>query len=210
MRITSSEFLISNTDVSKCPNDRIPEYAFIGRSNVGKSSLINTICDRKNLAKTSGRPGKTQLINHFKINKSWHLVDLPGYGYARTSKTSKKAFQKLITTYFEKRKQLVSAFVLIDIRHDPQPIDLEFMEWLGTHYIPFSIIFTKSDKEKPMAIERKTKAYIQKMLDHAWEEAPPYFVTSSLHKTGSKEVLNYIGALNEEFINQENLPSIDF
>ena len=209
MRITASEFIISNTDVSKCPNEKTPEYAFIGRSNVGKSSLINSICDRKNLAKTSGRPGKTQLINHFKINKSWYLVDLPGYGYARTSKTSKKAFQKLITTYFEKRKQLVSAFVLIDIRHDPQPIDLEFMEWLGTHYIPFSIIFTKADKEKPMAIKRKTEAYIQKMLDHAWEEAPPHFITSSLQRTGGEELLAYIAKLNEDFINLDQLPSVD-
>ncbi|MGB2153266.1 MAG: ribosome biogenesis GTP-binding protein YihA/YsxC [Flavobacteriaceae bacterium] len=201
MKVTSSEFVISNTDLSKCPNERIPEYAFIGRSNVGKSSLINTLCERKNLAKTSGRPGKTQLINHFKINKSWYLVDLPGYGYARTSKTSKKAFQKLITTYFEKRKQLVSAFVLIDIRHDPQPIDLEFMEWLGSQYIPFAIVFTKADKEKPLALKRKTEAYVQKMLDDVWEEAPPYFITSSLHKTGGKELLNYIGSLNNEFAN---------
>ena len=209
MRIKASEFIISNTDVSKCPNEKTPEYAFIGRSNVGKSSLINSICDRKNLAKTSGRPGKTQLINHFKINKSWYLVDLPGYGYARTSKTSKKAFQKLITTYFEKRKQLVSAFVLIDIRHDPQPIDLEFMEWLGKHYIPFSIIFTKADKEKPMAIKRKTEAYIQKMLGHGWEEAPPHFITSSLHRTGGEELLAYIAKLNEDFINLDQLTSVD-
>ena len=199
MKVTSSEFIISNTDLSKCPNERIPEYAFIGRSNVGKSSLINTLCERKSLAKTSGRPGKTQLINHFKINKSWYLVDLPGYGYARTSKTSKKVFQKLITTYFEKRKQLVSAFVLIDIRHDPQPIDLEFMEWLGKKYMPFAIIFTKADKEKPLALKRKTEAYIQKMLNDAWEEAPPHFVTSSLHKTGKEQLLNYIDLLNKEF-----------
>lgn len=199
MKVTSSEFIISNTDLSKCPNEHIPEYAFIGRSNVGKSSLINTLCERKSLAKTSGRPGKTQLINHFKINKSWYLVDLPGYGYARTSKTSKKAFQKLITTYFEKRKQLVSAFVLIDIRHDPQPIDLEFMEWLGKKYMPFAIIFTKADKEKPLALKRKTEAYIQKMLNDAWEEAPPNFITSSLHKTGKEQLLNYIDLLNKEF-----------
>jgi GTP-binding protein len=199
MKVTSSEFIISNTDLSKCPNERIPEYAFIGRSNVGKSSLINTLCERKSLAKTSGRPGKTQLINHFKINKSWYLVDLPGYGYARTSKTSKKAFQKLITTYFEKRKQLVSAFVLIDIRHDPQPIDLEFMEWLGKQYMPFAIVFTKADKEKPLALKRKTEAYIQKMLNDAWEEAPPNFITSSLHKTGKEQLLNYIDLLNKEF-----------
>lgn len=199
MKVTSSEFIISNTDLSKCPNERIPEYAFIGRSNVGKSSLINTLCGSKSLAKTSGRPGKTQLINHFKINKSWYLVDLPGYGYARTSKTSKKAFQKLITTYFEKRKQLVSAFVLIDIRHDPQPIDLEFMEWLGKQYIPFAIVFTKADKEKPLALKRKTEAYIQKMLNDAWEEVPPHFITSSLHKTGKEQLLNYIDLLNNEF-----------
>ncbi|MDG1263656.1 MAG: ribosome biogenesis GTP-binding protein YihA/YsxC [Flavobacteriaceae bacterium] len=199
MKVTSSEFIISNTDLSKCPNERIPEYAFIGRSNVGKSSLINTLCERKSLAKTSGRPGKTQLINHFKINKSWYLVDLPGYGYTRTSKTSKKAFQKLITTYFEKRKQLVSAFVLIDIRHDPQPIDLEFMEWLGKQYMPFAIVFTKADKEKPLALKRKTEAYIQKMLNDAWEEAPPHFITSSLHKTGKEQLLNYIDLLNKEF-----------
>lgn len=199
MKVTSSEFIISNTDLSKCPNERIPEYAFIGRSNVGKSSLINTLCERKSLAKTSGRPGKTQLINHFKINKSWYLVDLPGYGYARTSKTSKKAFQKLITTYFEKRKQLVSAFVLIDIRHDPQQIDLEFMEWLGKQYMPFAIVFTKADKEKPLALKRKTEAYIQKMLNDAWEEAPPHFITSSLHKTGKEQLLNYIDLLNKEF-----------
>ena len=199
MKVTSSEFIISNTDLSKCPNERIPEYAFIGRSNVGKSSLINTLCERKSLAKTSGRPGKTQLINHFKINKSWYLVDLPGYGYARTSKTSKKVFQKLITTYFEKRKQLVSAFVLIDIRHDPQPIDLEFMEWLGKKYMPFAIVFTKADKEKPLALKRKTEAYIQKMLNDAWEEAPPHFITSSLHKTGKEQLLNYIDLLNKEF-----------
>jgi len=209
MQIKASEFIISNTDVSKCPNERTPEYAFIGRSNVGKSSLINNICDRKNLAKTSRRPGKTQLINHFKINKSWYLVDLPGYGYARTSKTSKKSFQKLITTYFENRKQLVSAFVLIDIRHDPQPIDLEFMEWLGKHYIPFSIVFTKADKEKPMAIKRKTEDYIRKMLDHAWEETPLHFITSSLHKTGGEELLAYIAKLNEEFINIDQLPPVD-
>ena len=199
MKVTSSEFIISNTDLSKCPNERIPEYAFIGRSNVGKSSLINTLCGSKSLAKTSGRPGKTQLINHFKINKSWYLVDLHGYGYARTSKTSKKAFQKLITTYFEKRKQLVSAFVLIDIRHDPQPIDLEFMEWLGKQYIPFAIVFTKADKEKPLALKRKTEAYIQKMLNDAWEEVPPHFITSSLHKTGKEQLLNYIDLLNNEF-----------
>lgn len=201
MRVTHSEFVISNTDVAKCPKDPLAEYAFIGRSNVGKSSLINTLCARKNLAKTSGRPGKTQLINHFKINKNWFLVDLPGYGYAKTSKTNKKAFQQLITRYFEKRQQLISAFVLIDIRHEPQRIDLDFMEWLGTNYIPFAIIFTKADKLKPLAIERNIKHYLEKMKEEMWEETPPHFITSSLHKTGVEEVLTYIDQLNSEFKN---------
>ena len=198
MRVAHAEFVISNTDVAKCPRDPYPEYAFIGRSNVGKSSLINTLAGRKSLAKTSGRPGKTQLINHFKINKKWFLVDLPGYGYARTSKTTKKAFQKLITRYFEQRKQLISAFVLVDIRHSPQTIDLEFMEWLGTNYIPFAIIFTKADKLKPNAINRNINDYLTKMQEGLWEEVPPHFVTSSLHKTGVEEVLHYIDQLNRE------------
>ncbi|MGA0445027.1 MAG: ribosome biogenesis GTP-binding protein YihA/YsxC, partial [Flavobacteriaceae bacterium] len=142
MKIGKAHFVISNTDVSKCPNTPLPEYAFIGRSNVGKSSLINYICNQKNLAKTSSRPGKTQLINHFLIDDKWHLVDLPGYGYARVSKSKKKVFQKFITHYFEKRKQLITAFVLIDIRHEPQAIDLAFMRWLGEHYIPFALVFT--------------------------------------------------------------------
>lgn len=199
MKIRSASFVISNTDLNKCPTDPIPEYAFIGRSNVGKSSLINTLCERKSLAKTSGRPGKTQLINHFKVNNNWFLVDLPGYGYARTSKSTKKSFQKLITRYFEKRKQLISAFVLIDIRHEPQPIDLAFMEWLGENYIPFAIVFTKADKVKPKAQERKIEAYLDHMLQEAWEEAPPYFVTSSLHRSGRDELLQYIDQLNGGF-----------
>lgn len=201
MRVTHSEFVISNTDVAKCPKEPLAEYAFIGRSNVGKSSLINTLCARKNLAKTSGRPGKTQLINHFKINKNWFLVDLPGYGYAKTSKTNKKAFQQLITRYFEKRQQLISAFVLVDIRHEPQRVDLDFMEWLGTNYIPFAIIFTKADKLKPFARKRNIKHYLEKMKEEIWEETPLYFTTSSLHKTGVEEVLTYIDQLNTEFKN---------
>lgn len=199
MRVVHAEFVISNTDVAKCPRDPFPEYAFIGRSNVGKSSLINTLSGRKSLAKTSGKPGKTQLINHFKINKNWFLVDLPGYGYAKTSKTTKKAFQQLITRYFEQRKQLISAFVLVDIRHEPQTIDLDFMEWLGTNYIPFAIIFTKADKLKPKAINRKVDEYLTKMREGLWEEVPPYFITSSFHKTGVEEVLAYIDQLNTEF-----------
>ena len=199
MRVTHSEFIISNTDVAKCPNEPLPEYAFIGRSNVGKSSLINTLCSRKNLAKTSGRPGKTQLINHFKINKQWFLVDLPGYGYAKTSKTTKKAFQQLFTRYFDKRQQLISAFVLIDVRHNPQPVDLEFMEWLGTNLIPFAIVFTKADKLKPLAIKRNVTAYLNKMKEDMWEETPPHFITSSLHKSGVNDVLNYIDGMNQDF-----------
>ncbi|MDG1023839.1 MAG: ribosome biogenesis GTP-binding protein YihA/YsxC [Flavobacteriaceae bacterium] len=197
MQIRSATFVISNSDVSKCPNSNLPEYAFIGRSNVGKSSLINAICNKKKLAKTSSRPGKTQLINHFLINQNWHLVDLPGFGYARVSKTQKKVFQKFITNYFKQRKQLVNAFLLIDIRHEPQPIDMNFMEWLGENYIPFSIIFTKADKLKPAARERNINAYTKKMLETQWEELPPIFVTSSLHKTGGKEILEYIHSLNQ-------------
>ncbi|AFL81345.1 ribosome biogenesis GTP-binding protein YsxC/EngB [Aequorivita sublithincola DSM 14238] len=195
MHIKSSEFLMSNSDVTKCPKDRLPEYAFIGRSNVGKSSLINMLMLRKSLAKTSGRPGKTQLINHFIINKSWYLVDLPGYGYARVSKSSKKVFQKFITNYFEKREQMVLAFVLVDCRHEPQPIDLEFMEWMGESGIPFNIIFTKADKEKPKALERNIEVYTKKMLE-TWEEMPQYFVTSASESTGRDEVLKYINKLN--------------
>src|SRR5690554_1240056 len=183
MEIKSAEFVMSNSDVEKCPKSLIPEYAFIGRSNVGKSSLINMLTHRKSLAKTSGRPGKTQLINHFLINGNWHLVDLPGYGYARVSKSSKKKFQKFIMDYFEERQQLISAFVLVDIRHKPQPIDLEFMQYLGENGIPFAVIFTKADKLKPKAIERHVDEYCQELLNF-WEELPPYFVTSSSNSSG--------------------------
>ncbi|NGX83481.1 ribosome biogenesis GTP-binding protein YihA/YsxC [Aequorivita sp. KMM 9714] len=195
MHIKSAEFVMSNSDVDKCPKDRLPEYAFIGRSNVGKSSLINMLMLRKNLAKTSGRPGKTQLINHFLVNKNWYLVDLPGYGYARVSKSSKKTFQKFITDYFAKREQMILAFVLVDCRHEPQPIDLEFMTWLGENGIPFNIIFTKADKLKPMALERNLKAYTDKMLE-TWVEMPKYFVTSASNSVGRDELLNYIDELN--------------
>ncbi|KJD31152.1 GTP-binding protein [Tamlana nanhaiensis] len=196
MVIKYAEFVVSNSDVAKCPKSRLPEYAFIGRSNVGKSSLINMLTNRKNLAKTSGKPGKTQLINHFLINKNWHLVDLPGYGYARVSKSEKKVFQKFITQYFSFREQLVTAFVLVDIRHTPQPIDLEFMQWLGENGIPFSIIFTKADKLKPKAIENHINDYKNIMLE-TWEAMPNYFVTSSTKNIGQDEVLNYIEGLNE-------------
>lgn len=196
MKIKSAEFIMSNSDVAKCPKSRWPEYAFIGRSNVGKSSLINMLTGRKSLAKTSGRPGKTQLINHFLINKNWHLVDLPGYGYARVSKSAKKTFQKFITQYFGLREQLLTAFVLVDIRHKPQPIDLEFMQWLGENGIPFSIIFTKADKLKPKAIKNHVEAYKNTLLE-TWEETPNYFITSSSTAIGKDEVLRYIEGLNE-------------
>lgn len=191
---------MSNSQVAKCPKDRLPEYAFIGRSNVGKSSLINMLTNCKNLAKTSGRPGKTQLINHFKIDDRWFLVDLPGYGYARVSKTTKQVFQRFITDYFEQREQLVSAFVLVDIRHQPQKIDVEFMQWLGERAIPFAIIFTKADKLKPQAIERNVATYKEALLEW-WEEFPPYFVTSAQNKTGKEELTQYIEQTNQTIIN---------
>jgi GTP-binding protein len=198
MEVKSAEFVMSNSAVDKCPDQPLPEYAFIGRSNVGKSSLINMLVQRKSLAKTSGRPGKTQLINHFIINKNWFLVDLPGYGYARVSKKSKKTFQKFITQYFEKRKQLVLAFVLVDIRHEPQPIDLDFMAYLGNQQIPFHIIFTKADKLKPNACTLALEKYREKLLEF-WEEMPQYFVTSSAHNTGREALLQYIDQLNVDF-----------
>lgn len=190
---------MSNSDVTKCPNEPIPEYAFIGRSNVGKSSLINMLTERKSLAKTSGRPGKTQLINHFKINENWFLVDLPGYGYAKVSKRDKNIFQKYITNYFLQREQLVCSFILIDIRHEPQKVDMEFMEWMGENGIPFAIIFTKADKLKTKAIERSAKLYIDELLKGVWEQAPPFFITSSSKTIGRDEVLDYIDAINKDF-----------
>ena len=190
---------MSNSDVMKCPSEPIPEYAFIGRSNVGKSSLINMLMDRKNLAKTSGRPGKTQLINHFKVNDNWFLVDLPGYGYARVSKKDKNTFQKYITNYFQQREQLLCSFVLVDIRHEPQKIDLEFMQWMGENEIPFCIIFTKADKLKPKVIEKNVSEYLKVLTDSMWEEAPQHFVTSSSKAIGRDEVLNFINLINEDF-----------
>ncbi len=196
MHIKSARFVISNTEVAKCPNNSLPEYAFIGRSNVGKSSLINSICNKKNLAKTSSKPGKTQLINHFLINENWYLVDLPGYGYARVSKTRKKIFQAFIIDYLKKRSQLVNTFLLIDIRHEPQDIDLRFMEWLVENLIPFSIVFTKSDKLKPRKIANNINLYTDQMISSNWAELPPIFKTSSNHHTGVNEILEYINKLN--------------
>lgn len=196
MNIKTAEFVISNSDPAKCPESSLPEYAFIGRSNVGKSSLINMLTNRKNLAKTSGRPGKTQLINHFLINKTWHLVDLPGYGYAKVSKSVKRTFQRFITAYFAQRKQMICAFVLIDSRHKPQPIDLDFMGWLGENQVPFCIIFTKADKLKPKALERNLNTYKEIMLE-TWEQMPQYFVSSSSNGLGRDEILDFISAINQ-------------
>ena len=184
MKINTAEFIISNSEVDKCPKERLPEYAFIGRSNVGKSSLINMLTNHKNLAKTSSKPGKTQLINHFKINNNWFLVDLPGYGYARVSKKTKAVFQQFITDYFERREQLICAFVLIDIRLEAQKIDLEFMEYLGESEIPFAIIFTKADKIGKTKVASHIAAYKKQMLSNNWEEMLKYFITSSLEATG--------------------------
>ena len=200
MNVAHAEFVVSNTKVDLCPKTNLPEYAFIGRSNVGKSSLINMLCNKKKLAKTSSRPGKTQLINHFLINKKWYLVDLPGYGYARASKTQKKTFQKFIIDYFTKRKELVSAFLLIDIRHNPQPIDMDFLRWLGENFIPFSIVFTKADKLKEKDLERKVSDYLLKIKEE-WESLPQYFVTSSEKKLGQESILNYIKQINENIKN---------
>lgn len=204
MKITSAEFIISNSDVKKCPNEPLPEYAFIGRSNVGKSSLINMLTNNKKLAKTSSRPGKTQLINHFKINQNWFLVDLPGYGYAKVSKSTKATFQKFITEYFEKREQLVCAFVLIDIRHEAQKIDLEFINYLGESQIPFCIIFTKADKIGKVKIQQHIAAYRKKVLANGWEEMPQYFVTSSTEGTGKEDLLQFIDEINQQFFESQS------
>ena len=196
MPIHKAEFVISNTDVNKAPQEPLPEYAFIGRSNVGKSSLINMLTNQKKLAKTSGTPGKTQLINHFIIDDSWFLVDLPGYGYARTSKSTRKKFQKLITDYFLKRQNLVNAFVLVDARHAPQKIDMEFMRWLGEHGIPFSIVFTKADKLSSAELGKNLRKYKMTFLKE-WTYMPKTFTTSATSKLGKDEIINYIQRLNE-------------
>ena len=204
MKINTAEFVISNSEVDKCPKERLPEYAFIGRSNVGKSSLINMLTNHKNLAKTSSKPGKTQLINHFKINNNWFLVDLPGYGYARVSKKTKAVFQQFITDYFERREQLICAFVLIDIRLEAQKIDLEFMEYLGESEIPFAIIFTKADKIGKTKVASHIAAYKKQMLANNWAEMPQYFITSSLEATGRDSILEYIDQINEDIFKNES------
>ena len=198
MQVKSSRFIISNTNVKTCPKNDLPEYAFIGRSNVGKSSLINSICNKKKLAKTSSTPGKTILINHYLINESWYLVDLPGYGYARLSKIQKKKIETLTKNYFKKRKQLITAFLLIDIRHKPQNFALEFMLWLNKNLVSFSIIFTKIDKLKTSLLEKNIFEYKTVMHENNWETIPPIFITSSKKNMGKEKILEYIEFLNSE------------
>ena len=197
MKIKSAEFIMSNSNVTKAPQERMPEYAFIGRSNVGKSSLINMLMERKDLAKISGKPGKTQLINHFKINEEWFLVDLPGYGYASVSKKKRVIFQDFIENYFKEREQLVCTFVLIDSRHDPQKIDLDFMQFLGENQIPFCIVFTKADKLGSSKLNKQITSYKKKLLEF-WQTVPTSFLTSSSTSLGRKEFLDFIAGVNED------------
>ena len=197
MEIKSAEFVISNTKVDLCPKGNLPEYAFIGRSNVGKSSLINMLTKKPKLAMTSATPGKTLLINHFLVNKKWYLVDLPGYGYAARGKKQVDKIQKIIEDYVLEREQMTNLFVLIDIRLEPQKIDLEFFEWLGENGVPFSIIFTKADKLSVGKAKANVDAYMKK-LGEQWEELPPVFISSSEKKTGRTEILDYIDSINKE------------
>lgn len=196
MIIKSADFVISNTNYKSCPQDGKAEYAFIGRSNVGKSSLINMLTNRKGLAMTSSTPGKTMLINHFVINDEWYLVDLPGYGYARRGKENREQLRKIIEDYVLERLAMTSLFVLVDSRHKPQTIDLEFMEWLGENSVPFSIIFTKGDKQGTGKLKMNVDAYKKEMLK-SWEELPPIFVTSAETGMGRDEVLAYIEKVNK-------------
>ena len=197
MKINSVSFVKSSQKWQDCPEPNLPEYAFIGRSNVGKSSLINALMNQKDLAKTSQTPGKTQLINHFLVNEEWYLTDLPGYGYARVSKSQRKDFEKLITNYILNRENLVHLSVLVDIRHLPQKIDLEFIEWCGENQISFSIIFTKSDKMKTQAAAEKSVAEYKKILLETWEELPNIFVTSAEKKLGGEQILDFIEETNK-------------
>ncbi|MDR2470303.1 MAG: ribosome biogenesis GTP-binding protein YihA/YsxC [Tannerella sp.] len=197
MEIKRAEFVVSNTDVRKCPADGLSEYAFIGRSNVGKSSLINMLTGRKGLAKTSQTPGKTQLINHFLINGDWYLVDLPGYGYAQRGKAGRESIRHIIENYILKREALTNLFVLIDCRHAPQKADMEFMEWLGNNGIPFAIVFTKTDKLSKGRLTEHMRAYEAKMLE-TWEELPPMLISSSETRAGREEILGYIESVNRQ------------
>ena len=194
MKIKKAEFVVSNTDHKLCPNDKRAEFAFIGRSNVGKSSLINMLTGNKNLAKTSGRPGKTQLINHFIINDDWFLVDLPGYGYAKASKVQREKWEKFIAEYLTRREQLLNIFVLLDARLDPQKIDLEFINWCGEKSLPFSMVFTKIDKLSSSALQKNLTKYKKEMMKY-WDAMPPIFTTSSDSAFGKEKILNYIGQI---------------
>ena len=199
MEITSAKFVISNTQLDKCPQDGKPEYAFIGRSNVGKSSLINMLTKNKKLAMTSSTPGKTLLINHFLINEQWYLVDLPGYGYAQRGKKQQEKITQIIENYILEREQMTCLFVLLDCRHEPQKIDLEFMEWLGENGIPFAIVFNKTDKLSGGTLKFSVENYKQR-LSEQWEELPPIFTTSSEKGLGRKELLDYIGSINASIV----------
>lgn len=196
MDITQAKFVLSSPNLGKCPTDQRIEYAFIGRSNVGKSSIINMLCNHQGLAKTSSTPGKTLLINHFLINNDWYLVDLPGYGYAKRSKKVQEEIQKIITTYLLHREQLVNVFVLIDVRHEQQKIDREFIDWLGLNEIPFTIVFTKADKLGTVKAKMNVDKWMGQLKD-VWEELPKYFITSSEKKTGRQELLDYIDEINQ-------------
>lgn len=199
MEIKKAEFLISSPTIDKCPKDNRIEYAFIGRSNVGKSSLINMLCNHKGLSKTSSTPGKTLLINHFLINDEWYLVDLPGYGFAKRSKKVQADIEKMINTYILQREQLVNLFVLIDVRHEQQKIDRAFIDWLGENQIPFTIVFTKADKLGPVKAKANAAQWMEQLRD-AWEELPPYFITSSEKRTGREELLAYIDEINQSLL----------
>ena len=203
MKIKTAEFIKSSGKWQECPSPDMPEYAFIGRSNVGKSSLINAMMSRKDLAKTSQTPGKTQLINHFLVNEDWYLTDLPGYGYAKVSKVQRKDFEKLITNYILNRKNLVNLFVLVDARHSPQKIDLEFIEWCGEKGVPFSIVFTKADKLKPNATVKNVEAYKAELLKN-WEELPELYITSAEKKEGTENILKFIDTTND-FLNKNHV-----
>lgn len=198
MIIREVEFVKSSPSISQCPEQTLPEYAFIGRSNVGKSSLINMLVERKGLAKTSGKPGKTQLINHFVVNNEWHLVDLPGYGYAKVSKELRAKFEKMISNYLSKRENLINTFVLIDSRLEPQAIDLEFMQWMGEKQLPFTMVFTKIDKLSSVELQKNRAVYKKKMLQ-VWEEMPPSVITSAESKIGRMEILSMIEHYNQVF-----------
>ena len=203
MNITKAEFLMSNTRIDKLPNESLPEYAFIGRSNVGKSSLINMLVQRRGLAKTSSVPGKTVAINHFIVNGAWYLVDLPGYGYAQHSKKQREAWRIMINNYITRRRNLVCTFVLVDARLEPQNNDIGFMDWLGENQMPFCIVFTKSDKVSKAELEKNMDA-MKARLSEDWEELPPIFVTSAEKRTGRDELLDYIEAQNAEVANLMN------